>query len=513
MKKIYILLLLLPAIVLGQNYQTIQPELEVYFEPDTLIQNPMDLFVYEGVLLRSLYMMPAGTAGEGSYYASFNEIHNDDYSSPHWFGECVDSAKLSWIGNYVLIKDNGMNVFFNRENDSIYIHTLAALNESFLFYAYSDGSHFLATVTAHENMEFLGITVNVKTLTLQLYDAGNTPVNSPLNGTEIMLTENFGFYKTINFRDFPEFVGSSFSVVGRTLFGHGNIENSFHKMTMRDVYDFEVGDLYHYTTDWNGAGAYWWEKQIIEILEKEWLQNDQVKYTCREEAWGYAGPAPYYNMYYHIDTVEKVYSDIDTLVNDQLPFKPYFKPTGDYDLLTYDLIQTDLYNERPVLITSNDGYNYLPYLTCYSIWWFDSGNFNADYYIKGCGKLTTNETIDSGEIYYGFSESMAYYKKGEEEWGTPLEPPIIGMEEYTGRDHTLLVYPNPTEGEIYFSTKGLSTSEQYSFKLYDQKGTVLIDKLVNPNELSIDLSDLKQGLYFYRVVGADLNGQGKVLVK
>ena len=88
MKKIYILLLLLPAIVFGQNYQTIQPELEVYFEPDTLIYNPMHWFVYQGILLRSMYMMPAGTGDAGSYYANFNEIHDDDYSVQHWDYEC-----------------------------------------------------------------------------------------------------------------------------------------------------------------------------------------------------------------------------------------------------------------------------------------------------------------------------------------------------------------------------------------------------------------------------------------
>ncbi|MCB0807043.1 MAG: T9SS type A sorting domain-containing protein [Bacteroidales bacterium] len=513
MKKMYFFILFLPILAFGQNYQTLQPEKEVYFEPDTLIHIPLDLFSNDGVFLRSLFMMPDSTGAAGNYYANFTEIHNDEYTQLHWFEECVDTAMQSWIGNHVLIKDNGMNVFFNRENDSIFVNTWAELNESFVFYAYPDGSHFLATVTLKENMEFLGITDNVKTIALQLYNADNEPVNSPLNGTEIMLTENFGFYKTINFRDFPGFGGGTFSVIEHTLFGHEDIANSFHKLTMRDVYDFEVGDEYHYSTYYSASSESWWKNKIIDILGKEWIQNDQVKYTYRQETWGYEGPPYYYDMFHFIDTVEKVYADIDTLINDHLPLQSYMIPTGTYDLLTYDIIQTDKYNGRPVMITSNDGYSYTSYNDCFTRWWFDSGVFYADYYIKGGGKLSDNVTLDAGGYPYSSRQDMVYFMKGDEEWGTQLEPPVIGIDEHSGNHRTMLVYPNPAIGDIHFSTGGVPVSGLCNFKLYDLNGRLLIDKSIDPNDDSIDVSKLNAGLYFYRVVGKELSEQGKIAVK
>ena len=203
MKRILLLFASIPAICFTQNYQTIQPNLDVFFEPTQAIYVPLDFLNFSSfqptVALRALKMVPTDTAQNMLFFSNFKEVHSVDYQKNHGYNTCVSADKLSWIGGPVIIHENGYNIFFNRLYDSIFINTQAQLNESFTFYTYSDSSYFLGTVTSFEPITFLEVTDSAKTINLQFYNSDNEPGPSSINGTEIILTKNFGFYKVLNF--------------------------------------------------------------------------------------------------------------------------------------------------------------------------------------------------------------------------------------------------------------------------------------------------------------------------
>ncbi|RLD58353.1 MAG: hypothetical protein DRJ05_08160, partial [Bacteroidetes bacterium] len=146
MKKTIFFLTLLPIFVFAQNYQTVQPDVEIYFNPESSFVFPMYFLPFSVIKpLRALKLSVADSVSEGVFYANHDEIHDADYTNDYWGGGCRLPSMLSWIGDNVLVMEDGHNVFFNRLNDSIFIDTQAQLDESYVFYEYTDGSYFLAT--------------------------------------------------------------------------------------------------------------------------------------------------------------------------------------------------------------------------------------------------------------------------------------------------------------------------------------------------------------------------------
>ncbi len=79
------------------------------------------------------------------------------------------------------------------------------------------------------------------------------------------------------------------------------------------------------------------------------------------------------------------------------------------------------------------------------------------------------------------------------------------------------VFPNPASNEIYFSIQNESESysENWNLQIMDQAGKVLMNTQLNfHNQLSDKISlDLPQGMYIYVLKSADLNLNGKFIIK
>lgn len=61
----------------------------------------------------------------------------------------------------------------------------------------------------------------------------------------------------------------------------------------------------------------------------------------------------------------------------------------------------------------------------------------------------------------------------------------------------IVVYPNPVLDALYF--KGLSSGESYQIQLFDAAGKEVMRQLLNHATAQIEVSDLRQGLYFYQL--------------
>ncbi len=64
------------------------------------------------------------------------------------------------------------------------------------------------------------------------------------------------------------------------------------------------------------------------------------------------------------------------------------------------------------------------------------------------------------------------------------------------RDVSILIYPNPTKGNINVNCKNTIKS----IELYDVQGRVLQTNLVNANQTNVDISNQSKGIYFLRII-------------
>ena len=213
-----------------------------------------------------------------------------------------------------------------------------------------------------------------------------------------------------------------------------------------------------------------------------------------------------------IRNVEIIYSDSTTrnFYHDTIHSK--IEPNPDFDKLP----------EEPV-IHENHSYRYLMQAgaliskiydmgesfnmqsdSCWKIGIWD-GCIAAKRYIKGLGGpysscwggISCSQKLD---------EAPVYYKKANFEWGVPLIINEISSFSYSSK---IFVYPNPADNWIYINSNALLT---FWLELIDLNGTIVMKEKVSSKQ-QINLQEILQGLYIYRITGDDLLLHGKLIIK
>ena len=87
-----------------------------------------------------------------------------------------------------------------------------------------------------------------------------------------------------------------------------------------------------------------------------------------------------------------------------------------------------------------------------------------------------------------------------------LQPLIIdifptGIEEMYRLD--MIAYPNPVFDKVLF--KGEDPMGEYNIRLVDKTGKVLLERRMNYNDLSVDMSKYNYGTYFIEVIESGSN--------
>ena len=89
----------------------------------------------------------------------------------------------------------------------------------------------------------------------------------------------------------------------------------------------------------------------------------------------------------------------------------------------------------------------------------------------------------------------------------------LGIEEIESKNN-LNVYPNPTQ-DYFIVNYNLQDNSKAVFRLYDVMGKEVIIQPITDmvGELKISSSTLKQGIYFYQVIGEKENFFGKLIIQ
>lgn len=507
MKRIFIFTTFISQLIFAQNYQTVYPSLTAYFKPlnSIAVIAPFSFCsLSDDKFIRTIKIVEKENTLDEIIYENIHEINTEDYQIIG-FEPCYYPDMYSWIGNQIVVNENGMNVFFNRNNDSIFISTSITLNGSCKFYKCSNGSYYQADVTDISLIQFLGVDDSAKTFVLQYYNSFGEPQYSVHNGREIIVTQHYGIYKTINFRDFPDFGGNTYQVVDHVLIGLSNLETGYKKLTFGDIYDFNINDEFHYYGYTHVSGNPVYQSWTINKILNKTSYPNAVNYLI-ERNYVHTTPT---SWEHEIDTISQTYFNLSTFVRATETFET-INQGNDID---YYIATMSSFNNRQQMITCDNAFfEWDEGSQCYRLW-TENYVFGFTKYIEGCGVATFFTSYD-GSWEVTSELNLVYFKKGTEEWGIPILITGTDIQKVPKYANKLMIKPNPSSNSCAISRIEWDQTERLELLIYNCQGQLQLN-ITNPDKIiNINTSDWAEGIYFCKVVknNKDIES-GKLIIK
>lgn len=455
----------------GQNYQPI------YSTQSALFRNHENKIL--GLRIDSVKIESDTTLYP---FTTIQEITSEAGFSPY---------ETSWIGKNIIIKNDGSNLFFNREGETITIKNQAKLNESWLAYQRTDSFQVKASVHNIDLEEFLGLEDSVKTIAFSVLNQFGDTISHKLNNLKVKISKNYGFVETLNFYLFPDFTVHypSDRLENYTLVGLTNPITGVQNLKWFDVFDYNVGDELHvqeYKTgdSYNVLPYISYDKRCIYKFLKRDNYTDSIVYQ-------YVRKQSIETVFKDSLSLEKTNDTVRWVISvnpnfDKLPGEPIIDNFSAYSfyMRSDTLLQKIDPNETLIFIFEENG------------WFLDifvgEGCFYEKKYLKGLGG-----PYYSCKGYFGESEErkLIYYKKGETEWGEPLV--LTGIHPIV-KNNMVTIFPNPAKNKISITTL---TNQKINFiQLINLNGEILLE-LVEPgtNHVKIDVNNFPTGTYIVKV--------------
>ncbi|MFC0878252.1 T9SS type A sorting domain-containing protein [Saccharicrinis sp. FJH2] len=450
----------------AQNYQSVISNRTAYFEGDN------------GYI--SCIRIDSVKFDTDSILYPMKSIRQLDY-------DCFTPYGDSWIGGKVIVNDNGINLFFNKNHDTIRIETRAKLNDEWTAFYLTDSITIKAAITKHDTLHFMGLIDSVKTIDFAAYDKNMNPVEiNKKSKWQMKISKNYGlvqtfdmYYFTLSDEEYSYFQSVPDSYI---LAGLSSPKIGVQNLTWFDVYDFNIGDELHITDvsmqldfDYSSESI---NKSIFIYFDKVSTSSSITYKISRKESK--------YKDYDGVKTFEYIHDTItQTIVSNELfdnylPGEPvFYENSAKTFSMISDNVKIDLSPYMEIYKTED---------SCWAngIW---DGCFPENRFYKGLG----------GPYYYceyaGYSErKLVYYKKGDIEWGTPL---VITAIDEKQAENKINIYPNPTSDVITIESNNVT--EEIFFELTDLNGRQILEKELKSNSEIIKLMDLEPGIYIYTI--------------
>lgn len=465
----------------AKDYQLINPDRTAYFEN-------------AGNNVKCLKIDSVKYAEDTEYYPSKNIQELD--------GGCFSIKTASWIGSKIVDKGNGINLFFNKNMDTIRINTKAKINEKWIAFELKDSLIIEAEIVKDTLISRFDLMDSAKIIRFKTYDKSMNPIEMKLNNMHLIISKNYGLAVTLNFFLFPDFRENIHTdeIAEYNLIGLSNPAFGVQNLTWFDVFDFQKNDEIHIT---DNESTVWSDNNYLISISKEIYKyldridnQDSIIYKYSRiqtisNQWADSSSFKYFN-----DTLQTTIKR--NLAFEKLPGEPIIE--NDY-LSAYSM-QNDrnLYKIEP-------GYDDKLYSQDDSCWnmMFADGCFVRNEYIKGLGGPYFNCGSSMG---FGFAtRELVYYKKGDDIWGHPLTITGIQNREVT---NNIDVYPNPAHDYLIIETNSMNST----FYIYDVSARKVKTEIINSEKSKIDISNMKAGVYFYRLTNnMSILKTGKLLIK
>ena len=398
---------------------------------------------------------------------------------------CLDPKGSSLLGGKVLINKD-WNYFYNEDYDTIKIKTSAKLKERWTIFKRSDIT-IDATLIKWDIATVLGVIDSVKTFQLNVIEITASSVPHPLQGKTILLSKRFGLVSTPSLLYFPKskylYTGLSFNISSTyALAGITHPNLGTQNLTWFDAYDFQEGDIFHYTYGSNYlmyGGDCVDEKTIKKILDRI-NYSDSIIYKIDLEISSrirHQGELDFTQSYSHYQTSEKIYRN------------PFFDIEP--GIVNYNNEKTRITLNTQLGDSKSNFPDYITYLNngCWGNFIYMDGS-NSCIISKGLG--LNNSSSSTWDNMGGSEFDLVYYKKGSTTWGVPL---VISGVNLPKAESNITVLPNPAIDKISIN----NLTEPCTLELLDLKGSVMLRTTVTTSENTFNVSHYDKGLYLYRI--------------
>jgi hypothetical protein len=419
---------------------------------------------------------------------------------------CLDTTKGSILGRKIYRRSGDyMFFFFNKRNDTICINAKGQLNDAWQFVRLTSGTYLEAKVVSIGPDSVMSVLDDVMKIELQAKRNDGVPIASTWNGKYIKLSKHYGLSRTFDMVNVP------FDTTNYTMVGKLKPVIGIQEFGWRDVYNFAIGDVLHYTGYSNsytgGANSTW--KEIQNVISKTTYgsNNDSVVYEfdrCRSTVSN-----PGNNHVYIHDTLTVKYK-FTTMANDSsiMRMPDQFKRENVY-ASQYDRFMKAL-NNRQTKKIGEDKYRFIN--SCFVI---------------PIGSITVNRSYSEGlgqTEYFRDDQSFAqefyrlvYFKKGGETWGfavgTECSPLLDVQEQHVTTSQQVRIVPNPMNNQAEIFIDGIKLNEDLQFVLYSIVGKEVYRQRVTANNMMFERKNLPAGLYIYILKGKDIKAKGKLVIE
>lgn len=457
MRTFIFLLCFFPLLLLGQNFEFIKTDGTYHFGNKNAYR--IDSIIESG-------------AGQLLYsYRMVYDIVND------YEGELDPLA--TWLGDQVLIDNDGKTSFYNWSNHPFVFYSHYNLNEEWHAFEYENGNYINAKYISEPIWTeiFPNLSDSVKTIGLQVYNSSGQAIDHAFNQYEIRLSKNFGMLDALYYVGIDEQepgVINNYQITGIDLSNTNYGESYFFKSTVSSL---EVNSRMHFISyfEMDENDPHYVSRTVIDkIISEDYctymfvdtiMNLEEVSISYDTAKW-YISALPYESMF----------------PNDSMNFQGYMElggvdMAGKWDHNTYFGYhfwqgQNHTYNGE--------------YAWYVDFWELNQGNQYEYRFIENVGYLT----VGKGNSWPG--DELVYYSNSNEEWGEPFEFLETGINELDNSN--FLLSSNPSTG-LFRINSALNIDE---IKVYNIKGQ-LVWQSNEQNITEINLEFLMDGLYLLNI--------------
>ncbi len=475
MKKHYwFIILLIPLQIFGQDYKLITSTSEKLF---TDYPEPFNTY--------SISIESVNEIGGNSVYHNYFNLNYDNFVSDtceFWGGpNCDQQNAPSWLGSDVTYENVDSYVFYNLNHDSLHFSFNTNISDTNIFYEDSI-QKFLIT---YENTDTLNVLENLDSARFYKVihtDIDGNTINSQLNGQNIIISKDIGLVQFFVIDSFPSVLKPVY------LIGNGSPTAGFYQLTNDMVYDYQPGDEIQYKersyySNPNNPPWYFYERYRMHNFIDRQETNDSLIYTIYQELFYVDSASISY------DTIEKKYKKSDVI--SQIPFEKFDGKTRNLKFIDYCDTQRWTYS----YVHSPDD-EFCEADTC---WGYADTQGPPEIHtykaVCGLGVYYDKYSVSGWEDDYTLYSSVVYHKKGENICGDE----VVGIVDNSLSANNVDIRPNPASSIISVS----SPVEIDKLIISDLSGKLLLQKSVLSNEVTVDISILKSGLYLVNLLFDD----------
>ena len=468
-------LLLLSFKVLSQNYEPVAAGKEyLYSVPN------------KSTLNKPFYNSP----GKGPIGIRVKNYTTIGQSKIYFFNGHIRNGcdSISCFGKKELV-EVGRCVFFNVKGDSIIFKSNLPNGSTWPIYTYPDGSYLEAAITGIKAITVLKYTDTAKYISLTYKDKVGNNLLHIFNNKSIILGKNLGFIRSYDLAAFPADTNAlDLAGISSPAIGIQNIKE-------KDIFDFEVGDEFHYKMEsrgWpsssNPGWSYWYSNVILGKTVS--ANGDTLTYKIHER---YSGGK-------HDTTTLRILSNASSYYTNQ---SRHFNTIPIEEIGNSEFSHSELFLEDTFTYkTLSNYYTSLgsPSPHCYR-GLIGMGIFNNYTYTAGRGMVSiVGDTKSTNQVYY---------KKKNKEWGTPINFKELGNYTSTETSRTIEISPNPVSDFINIKSKSQAFISDISIS--NLLGNEMMSQEIPANtlETQINVSHLSNGIYLLRTK----NGSGEHVTK